>query len=433
MITPKRPAGFNEFLPADQLAFNALIAIIRMSYEQHGFTPIETPALELASVLHAKEGGESAKQGYRFTKGDSDLALRFDLTVPLARYVAEHYHELAFPFRRYQIQDVWRAEKPQAGRYRQFCQCDIDIIGSTSVAADADVLITMSRTYKALGLSTAVLHISNRKIISGILEARKLSKHSTEIMRQMDKLDKIGVAGLRKNLAERGLKESDISLLASLAAIAGTISEVTREMEKLDVSHPKLAEGLDELAATASLLDAAGLKKHDYTFNLGMMRGFDYYTGVVFEAMLSDKPEAGAVGSGGRYDNLVGYYRSEPLAGVGASIGLSRLFSAIHGELADGPSSPSQALVVVFNEKLLPFCFSVAQKLQSAGLNVEVYPSADKAGKQLGYADKTGIPFALLCGEDEEKKKSVTIKDMQTGDQKTLKLTEAARYLKKQL
>ncbi len=433
MINPKRPTGFHEFLPADQLAFNAMISVIRMSYEQHGFTPIETPALELASVLHAKEGGESAKQGYRFTKGDTDLALRFDLTVPLARYVAEHFHELAFPFRRYQIQEVWRAEKPQAGRYRQFYQCDIDIIGSTSVAADADVLITMSNTYKALGLKTAVLHISNRKIISGILEARKLAKHATEIMRQIDKLDKQGETGLRKNLADLGIKPADIDVLVSLASIKGTISEVTRELSKLDVTHPKLSEGLEELTATAALLEAAGLKKHDYVFNLGMMRGFDYYTGIVFEAMLSDKPEAGAVGSGGRYDNLVGYYRSEALPGVGASIGLSRLFTALQDELSDGPSSPAQALIVVFNEALLPYCFEVAKTLRRSGLNIEVYPSMDKAGKQLGYADKADIPFALLCGEDEEKKQAVTIKNMEKGDQKTVKLKEAAGYLKKQL
>ncbi len=430
MITPKRPTGFHEFLPADQLAFDAMVTTIRQSYERFGYAPIETPALELASVLHAKEGGESAKQGYQFTKGDTDLALRFDLTIPLARYVAEHYHELAFPFRRYQIQDVWRAEKPQAGRYRQFYQCDIDIIGSRNVIADADVLIAMADAMRSLKLQS-VLRFSNRKIFSGLLSALKLTKYSTEILRLLDKLDKAGPLKLKKSLLELGITSDNADRLLDTAAMKGSTAKILSYLYALEIENETFISGLNELEETAQLLDAAGLSDDQYIIDLGIFRGFDYYTGMVFEIALANRADIGSVGGGGRYDNLVGHYSKEELPGVGGSIGLSRLFAALQDDKkSHGASTPARALVVAFSHELLPYSLMVAKKLREAGLNIISYPGIEKAGKQLAYAAKLGVPYAVLCGEDEERAKTVTIKNLQSGEQKTLTLAKAIAALK---
>ena len=428
MITPKRPSGFHEFLPAEQIAFDKMIAIIRQSYERYGYSPLETPALELTSVLHAKEGGETAKQGYQFTKGDTDLALRFDLTVPLARYVAEHYNELALPFCRYQIQDVWRAEKPQAGRYRQFYQCDIDIIGNTGVAADANILIAMAGTMSALGLKS-VIHLSNRKIFSGLLASRKLDKQAVEILRLLDKLDKAGTSKIKKSLLEIGLSEMNADFLLTVASWKENAGAIIDKLSALHIENSQFTEGLQELRETSILLAAAGVSADEYIVDLGIFRGFDYYTGMVFEITLRDNTEIGSVGSGGRYDNLVGHYSKEKLSGVGGSIGLSRLFAALKNK--NTVSSSAQALIVVFNEKLLPYCFMVASQLRHSEINVAVYPSIDKASKQLNYANKLGIPFVLLCGEEEKRSKTVTVKHMASGEQKTMALTKVATFLKK--
>ncbi len=428
MITPKTAPGFNEFLPAEQLAFNAMIATIRSMYERHGFTPLETPALELASILLAKEGGETAKQVYRFMKGDTDLALRFDLTVPLARYVAEHYHELAFPFRRYQIQEVWRAEKAQAGRYRQFYQCDIDILGNIGTAADADILLTTAATFKDLNLGRTVMHISNRKVLIGFLENEKLTKKSVEILRIIDRLAKQGTEKTKKCLQELEIENKTVERILQLVNSRGL-----NEIKEYGLANPTFSEGLKELNDLAELLQAGGLTASDYIIDLSIVRGLDYYTGMVFETILEANPGAGSIAGGGRYDNLVGHYRKEPLPGVGASIGISRLFGALKENYATGPATPAQALVVVFSNELLPYCFKVAQALREAGLNIAVYPGTDKPGRQMAYANKINIPLVLLCGEDEEKTGAVTIKNMKSGEQKTLKLKDCAVYIKKSL
>lgn len=425
MITPKTPPGFNEYLPAEQLAFDAMIGTIRSQYERHGFGPLETSALELASVLLAKEGGETAKQVYRFMKGDTDLALRFDLTVPLARYVAEHYHELAFPFRRYQIQEVWRAEKAQAGRYRQFCQCDIDILGNIGTAADADVLLTTAATFKALNIGRSVMHVSNRKILVGFLESLKLGKQSVDILRIIDRMAKQSADKTKKDLGGLGLSAEAIKRIISIAGIQGLAP-----LQALDISNGLFQEGVRELAELDALLRAGGLTDNEYAIDLGIVRGLDYYTGMVFETILSDNPQAGSVAGGGRYDNLVGHYRKEPVPGVGASIGISRLFNALKGARGNGPATPAQALIVVFSDELLPFCFKAAATLRAAGLNIAIYPGSDKPGKQLAYANKLGVPFVLLCGEDEAKANSVTIKNMTNGTQETIALSAAAKHLR---
>ncbi len=427
MITPKTPPGFNELLPKDQIAFNAMVSRIRTAYELSGFTPLETSALELADVLLAKEDGETAKQVYRFTKGDTDYALRFDLTVPLARYAAEHYHELAFPFRRYQIQEVWRAEKPQAGRFRQFYQCDVDIIGTDSVIAEAEVILAARNAYQSLGLKNITFRISHRGIIGGFLADRKLDRLSTDVLRAIDKMDKLSGSEISNELKKAGLSNKDSKDILSLVSIQGTTKEVTKQLSDLGINQSEFNNAIQNLEELGKLLKASGMKPSEYIFDLRIARGFDYYTGVVFEMFLLGNRSS--VGSGGRYDNLVSHYSKEKLSGVGASIGLSRLFSVIK-EKNTGPSSPAQALIIVFSENLLPYCFEVASLLRDNNINVEIYPGAAKPAKQLSYANKLGIPFVLLCGENEEKKRQVTIKNMKSGKQITASLSSAVKKIK---
>jgi len=431
MITPKRPQGFNEFLPADQLAFNAMISVIKLAYEQHGYSPIETPALELSEILLAKEGGETAKQVYRFTKGDNDLTMRFDLTIPLARYVAEHYHDLTMPFKRYQIQEVWRAEKAQAGRYRQFYQCDIDIIGSNSIMADADILLTAHSALKALGLPDAVFNISHRGVLNGFLEDRKLSSKATDILRAIDKLSKQGEVKVSEELEKINLKKDEIKEILILVKINGRARDVIKELTKLNIKNSNFIKALEDITELDQYLQAGGLKNKDYIFDLRIVRGFDYYTGLIFETILTKNPLLGSICGGGRYDNLVGYYSKENLAGVGTSIGLSRLFSAIKDRLKTGPATPAQALIISFAKETINYSLEVASILNKANLNAFVYPKLAKADKQLSYANKLGIKVAVLCGENEMKKKSVTIKDMTTGKQTTVSLKKASQTIRK--
>lgn len=431
MITPRRPAGFNELLPADQMALNAMISIIRLSYEQHGYAPIETPALELSPVLLAKEGGETAKQVYRFSKGDNDLAMRFDLTIPLARYTAEHYHELTFPFRRYQIQEVWRAEKPQAGRYRQFYQCDIDIVGVDDITADADVLITARNTLKALDLKDAVLKISHRGLLTGFLADKKLDKKNTEVLRIIDKLDKQGEKVVATELAKLGLKKNDITELLKLVTIAGPAKDVLKKLPT--IKQPAFTKALLELTQLNKLLTAAGLKSSEFVFDLSIARGLDYYTGMVFETVLTKHQNIGSVCSGGRYDNLLEQYHKEHLPGVGASIGLSRLFSAIKDSLSDAPANPAQVMVISFESQQDAYALSVVKTLHQSNLNAFLYPGHDKIGKQLKYADKLGITFVALVGSYEVEKEMITIKNLKSGEQKQMKLSKAVQFIRKNL
>ena len=427
MIIPKTPPGFNELLPKDQIAFNTMVSRIRTAYELSGFTPLETSALELTDVLLAKEGGETAKQVYRFAKGDTDYALRFDLTIPLARYAAEHYHELAFPFRRYQIQEVWRAEKPQAGRFRQFYQCDVDIIGTNSIAAEAEVILAARNAYQALGLKNITFKISHRGLVAGFLADRTLDRYTTDVLRTIDKMDKLSSLEISNELKKIGLSAKDSKDILTLVSIQGTAKEITKKLSNLVINQIGFDKALQNLVELENLLKASGMKPSEYIFDLKIARGFDYYTGVVFEMFLSGNRSS--VGSGGRYDNLVSHYSKEVLSGVGASIGLSRLFSLLK-EKNNGPSSPAQALIVVFSENLLPYCFEVASLLRNSNINVEIYPGAAKLAKQLGYANKLGIPLVLLCGENEEKKRQVTIRNMKTGKQQTTPLTKCFKAIK---
>lgn len=433
MITPKRPQGFNEFLPADQLAFNAMISAIKSAYELHGYSPIETPALELAEVLLAKEGGETAKQVYRFSKGDTDLAMRFDLTIPLARYVAEHYHDLAMPFKRYQIQEVWRAEKTQAGRFRQFYQCDIDIIGSNDTLAEADILLTAHDALDNLELTDAVFSISHRGVLNGFLTEKKLNNKSTEILRSIDKLIKQGERRVGEELFSLGLDKNQVKEILNISKINGQTKDVLKALNNLNISNTEFTKALKDIKILDEYLQAGGLKTKNYIFDLSIVRGLDYYTGTVFETFLTKNPEVGSICSGGRYDNLVGHYSKENLAGVGISIGLSRLFSAIKDRLKTGPVTPADVLIIPFSKETINYCLEVASIINQAKIKAFVYPKLAKADKQLSYANKLGIKIVVLCGEDEVKKKSVTIKNMTTGKQITVSIKKIVPTVKKSL
>ncbi len=433
MITPKRPSGFNELLPAEQLAFNAMVSVIRLNYEQFGYAPLETPAVELSSILLAKEGGETSKQVYRFTKGDTDLALRFDLTIPLARYVAEHYNELAFPFRRYQIQEVWRAEKPQAGRYRQFYQCDIDTLGTKSAMADADTILTARAALLGIGLKNIVFKISHRGLLSGLLEEKGLSKSTAAVLRVVDKLDKQGEGVVMTELVKAGLTRIDAKEVISFVGNRGPAKTILKTLSEFNIKNKSFTQAISNLQEINTLLSAGGMKASECVIDLSIARGLDYYTGMVFETILSKDSKLGSICSGGRYDNLLGQYRNESIPGVGASIGLSRLFSSLKEKLANGPANPAQVLIVPFEPETASYCLLVADTLRHAGISVLLYPGFERTGKQLSYADKLGIPLAILCGSTEAEKNNVTIKNLKTREQITVSLKKAAATIRKVL
>lgn len=433
MITPKRPSGFNEFLPAEQMAFNAMIAVIRLVYEQHGYSPIETPAIELTSILLAKEGGETAKQVYRFTKGDNDLALRFDLTVPLARYVAEHYHELTIPFRRYQIQEVWRAEKAQAGRYRQFYQCDIDTLGTNDLLADADILITAHETFLALGLKDAVFSISHRGLLSGLLAEKKLNKFTTSILRSVDKLSKQPEKNFSEELSRLGINKKAIEEILNFVKIKGTAQEVLKKLQTINLNNKEFIKAFNDLKKLNQYLLAVGLRAKDFMFDLKITRGLDYYTGLVFETFLTKNPEIGSICSGGRYDNLLSHYSKANIPGVGISIGLSRLFNALKPRMVQGPATPAQILIIPLASEVINYSLDINKILNKANLNAFVYPGTEKMSKQLAYANKLKIPVVIIVGEDEVKKQRVTIKNMTSGQQTTIGLAKAVAQIKKMI
>ncbi len=433
MINPKRPSGFNELLPADQLAFNAMVAIIKMSYEQYGYAPIETPALELSQVLLAKEGGETAKQVYRFTKGDTDLSMRFDLTIPLARYAAEHYNDLAFPFRRYQIQEVWRAEKAQAGRYRQFYQCDIDTLGSKSPMADADTILAMRSALHSLGLKDIIFKISHRGLLTGLLENKKLIKNTTAVLRAVDKLDKQGVTGVMNELVDNDIPKQAATDIIEFVKNSGTAKTIFSFLKTLNIHSEQFTQAVTELEMIDKLLHAAGMKASEYVFDLSIARGLDYYTGMVFETILTKYPKTGSICGGGRYDNLLASYRRDPIPGVGASIGLSRLFGALKDTIDNGPANPANVIIHALGEDAQVYSLEIANTLRKSGLNVLVYPGSAKIDKRFAYNDKLGIPLAILCGGDEAAKRTVTIKNLKTGKQINVPLAKASATIKKVL
>ena len=435
MIKPRTLSGFMELLPSKQIQFERMVSILRDTYASYGFAPLDTPAIEDAQILLAKGGGETEKQIYRFQKGDSDLALRFDLTVPLAKYVALHCNDLPFPFRRFQISKVYRGERAQRGRFREFYQADIDIIGDgkLDVLNEAEIPAIIYNVFKGFGLSRFQIRVNNRKILNGFYAMMGLTEKSGEIMRTVDKLDKIGPDKVRViRTDDCGLTGAQADEILKFIAITGTNADVIAALEGYAGRNEIFDLGLSELKAVTANLTAFGVPEENFAVDLTIARGLDYYTGTVYETTLLDHPEIGSVCSGGRYDNLAGYYIEKQLPGVGISIGLTRLFYVLdeQGLLNPAlPSAPADALVLPMTAESGP-AIALAQALRSAGLKVQLYGEQKKFKQKMAYADKLGVPFAILLGEDEIAEGKCSVKDMRSGQQLKLTAEEAAAHIK---
>ena len=431
-IEPRTLPGFMELLPKEQILFNKMKEKIQKSYEKFGFLPIDTPIIEMSDVLLAKAGGETEKQIYRFQKGDNDLALRFDLTVPLAKYVTEYYNDLSFPFRRYQIGKVYRGERPQKGRFREFYQCDIDIIGDgeLSIINDAEMPAVIYNTIKDLGFEDFTICINNRKLLSGLFKELDLEDKSVDIMRIIDKIEKIGKENVIECLKDLELGENQINDIINFIEISGTTEEKIDSLEKLNYTNEIFNEGLEELKQVVKYVKVFGVPDSNFKVDLTIARGLDYYTGTVYETFLNEYRELGSVCSGGRYDNLAEYYTDKKLPGVGISIGLTRLFYKLNelNALKEEQNSIAKVLVVSMvedNSKAL----EVATALRNKNINAEVYLENKKIKAKFKYADRLAIPYVIVIGEDEIANNTVTLKNMQTGEQETLKIEEVIKQI----
>ena len=433
-IKPRTLSGFMELLPQKQQKLEKMMEVLRRTYSSYGFAPLDTPAIEDAQILLAKGGGETEKQIYRFQKGDSDIALRFDLTVPLAKYVALHYNDLAFPFRRYQISKVYRGERAQRGRFREFYQADIDIIGDgkLDIMNEAEIPAIIYKVFKGFGLERFQIRVNNRKILNGFYAMMELSQRSGDIMRSVDKLDKIGAEKVRTILVEDcALTEAQADEILKFIAITGSNREVIAALEGYAGRNEIFDLGLNELKAVTANLAAFGVPESNFAVDLTIARGLDYYTGTVYETTLLDHPEIGSVCSGGRYDDLAGYYTEKQLPGVGISIGLTRLFYVLdeQGLLnPELPSAPADALVLPMTQEPTA-AISLAEELRSAGIRVQFYAEQKKFKQKMSYADKIGVPYAILLGEDEIAQGKCSVKDMRTGEQVTVTAQEAAQII----
>ena len=427
---PRTLSGFMELLPARQVQFERMAELLRRTYSLYGFTPLDTPIIEASEVLLAKAGGETEKQIYRFNKGDTDLSLRFDLTVPLAKYVALHYAELSFPFRRFQIGKVYRGERAQRGRFREFYQADIDVIGDgkLDITNEAEIPAIIYQTFTALGLKRFQIRVNNRKILNGFYAMLGLTQQAGDVMRAVDKLPKIGaekVAALLRD--ETGLKQSAVDEILKFISITGSNSEVLSALEEYRGRHELFDTGLDELNTVVKYLSAFGVPEDYFAVDLTIARGLDYYTGTVYETFMTDHPEIGSICSGGRYDNLAEYYTDKQLPGVGISIGLTRLFFVLEeqGYLNDSLiTAPADALILPMTDDLAP-AIALATKLRTAGIRTQLYTEQKKFKQKMTYADRLGIPYILLLGEDEIAQGKISLKNMATGEQELLSVDEA--------
>ena len=421
-VQPRTLSGFMELLPARQIQFDRMAAIIRESFSLYGFTPLDTPLIEASEVLLAKGGGETEKQIYRFMKGDSDLSLRFDLTVPLAKYVALNYSQLAFPFRRFQIGKV---------RFREFYQADIDIIGDgkLDISNDAEIPAIIYRTFTSLGLKRFQIRVNNRKVLNGFYAMLGLTRQSGAIMRTVDKLEKIGEKSVRELLtgAEIGLTDAQAAEILKFIDIRGGNQQVLEALEAYRGRHPLFDEGLDELKAVARYLSAFGVPEDHFALDLTIARGLDYYTGTVYETTMLDHPEIGSICSGGRYDNLAEDYTEKQLPGVGISIGLTRLFFVLEdqGYLNDQlNTAPADVLILPMTEDLTG-AISLSTTLRNAGIRAQLYGEQKKFKQKMSYADKLGVPYVIFLGEEELAAGVAAVKNMRTGEQVKLSPADA--------
>ena len=433
-VEPRTLAGFMELLPNEQILFNQMKEKIEKTYQRYGFLPLDTPIIELSEVLLAKAGGETEKQIYRFEKGDTDLSLRFDLTVPLAKYVAKNYGNLSFPFRRYQIGKVYRGERAQKGRYREFYQCDIDIIGDREldIINDAELPSVIYTLFKELGFDDFTIKINNRKLLSGLFESLSQDIKSIEILRIIDKIEKIGKEAVISELEKLDLNNEDINKIISFIEIDGTTDEKLEKVENLKIENETYKNGINEIKEVIKYVRLFGIPEQNFSLDLTIARGLDYYTGTVYETFLNNYRELGSVCSGGRYENLAEYYTDKKLPGVGISIGLTRLFYKLNelNIIKAEKKSISEILIVPMTENLQK-PIEIANKLRTEGINTEIYLNNKKLKAKMKYADKLKIPYVMVIGEDEINSNVFKIKNMETGEEKNIKIEDKLITLKK--
>lgn len=430
LVTPRTLAGFMELMPREQLAFERMKSALEEVYRLYGFYPLDTPVLEYSEILFAKAGGETEKQVYRFQKGDTDMAMRFDLTVPLAKYVAKNAGELTFPFRRYQIGKVYRGERAQKGRFREFYQSDIDIIGDgeLSIENDAEIPSIIYTLFKRLGLENFTIRVNNRKILSGFFAMLGLSDQTENVMRTVDKIDKIGAEKVRAELTDSfGIAADVAEKVTDFIALKGSNADIIAALREMAGDNELFSLGIDELETVCRAMSAFGVPETNFRVDLSIARGLDYYTGTVYETTFNKHPEIGSVCSGGRYDNLAGFYTDRKLPGVGISIGLTRLFYILNemDYLNRDADAPADVLILPMTDDF-DASIRTAAALRGEGIRTQIYTEKKKFKAKIGYADKLGIPFALFLGEDEINAGTVTVKNMTTGEQTTAPLAELA-------
>lgn len=453
MIKPRTPPGVMELLPRDQIAFQQMLDTIRRNFERFGFLPIETPVFELSEVLLTKSGGETERQVYFVQSTGAlsnaaesgsavpELALRFDLTVPLARYVAEHEHELSFPFRRYQMQRVYRGERAQRGRFREFYQCDIDVIGkdALSVRYDAELPAVIHAVFSELAIGKFTIQLNNRRLMRGFFESLGVRdpQLQTGVLREVDKLDKRGAEHVRETLAGEGFSlAADVvaRILDFVQVRSSGHDDALARLAALGQGSDELSRGVAELREVLELVKSLGVPETHYALNFSIARGLDYYTGTVYETTLDDFPQIGSICSGGRYENLASHYTKSRLPGVGISIGLTRLFWQLReAGLVDTAESSVDVLVSQMDEERLPTYLAIASELRAGGLNVEVQLEPRKLARQFQYADRAGIRFVVIVGEDEEARGVVSVKDLRRAEQFEVARPDLARTLRVEL
>ena len=437
-VQPRTLSGFMELQPDKQVQMDKMRAVLAETYARYGFTPLDTPAIEAAEVLLAKGGGETEKQIYRFTKGDSDLALRFDLTVPLAKYVAANYGQLTFPFRRYQIGKVWRGERAQRGRFREFYQADIDIIGdgALDILNEAEIPAIIYDTFTRLGLHRFRIRVNNRKVLNGFFAILGLSEQAGDVLRTIDKLDKIGADKVRALLTDTcGVTVGQADEILRFIACPGTSADKLAFLEQYRGRNETFDTGLDELRTVVGYLPAFGVPEENFELDLTIARGLDYYTGTVYETVLLDHPEVGSICSGGRYDDLAGYYTNKSLPGVGISIGLTRLFYILQEQnmISDAVlTAPADVLILPMTDDLSA-AVALASELRAGGLRVQIYSEKKKFKAKIGYADKLGIPFVIFLGEDEVAQHVCALKNMATGVQEAVTSADALETIRAEI
>jgi len=429
-VQPRTPSGFGEYLPDQQIEFNRLVDIIRGTYEAYGFSPIDTPDMELSEVLLAKGGGETEKQIYRFEHGKNDLSLRFDLTIPLARYAAEHEHELVFPFRRYHIGKVHRAERAQAGRFREFYQCDIDILGSDSQIVDAEFPAIINEIFDQFNFGEFTIRLNNRMILNGFFEGLGLES-STDVLRIIDKMEKITDEEFVAELTNIGLNADQVNQVKNFTSIEGSNDEIIAQLQALQVDSEQFNDGVSKIKVLIEALRTMGVPESRFKVDLKIARGLDYYTGTVYETILNDHPGLGSVCSGGRFDDLVSHYSNTEMSGVGISIGISRLFYKLleAGVIKPAQKSPADVVVMPIGEEQVQFSLSVAATLRKEGIATMFYSEPNKVKKKFQYADRMGFGYVILIGDKEMETGEVSVKNMETGESSSVAVANLAKAI----